>query len=86
MANESWNRADCCSQWVEECLAMANAAVSNRARAELYATAEYYLALSKIERNLAGSNRLHVEPGRVAEGQCEQSRCEQWPQKKFQKY
>jgi len=48
---------------------MANAAVSNRARAELYATAEYYLALSKIERNLAGSNRLDVEPDRVDEGQ-----------------
>jgi len=48
---------------------MANAAVSNRTRAELYATAEYYLALSKIERNLARSNRLNVEPDHVAEGQ-----------------
>lgn len=65
---------------------MANAAVSNRVRAELYAAAEYYLALSKIERNLAGDNRLDVEPDHVHEGQCEQSRCDQWPHKKFQKY
>ena len=50
---------------------MANAAVSNRTRAELYATAEYYLTLSKIERNLAGSNRLDVEADHLAEGQCE---------------
>ena len=81
MANECWNRADCCSQWVAECLAMANAAVSNRARAELYATAEYYLALSKIERNLAGSNRLDVEPDQVVEGQVANQRP-----RKFQKY
>jgi hypothetical protein len=70
MANEYWNRADCCSQWVEECLAMANVAVSNRTRAELYAIAEYYLTLSKIERNLAGSNRLDVEADHLVEGQC----------------
>jgi hypothetical protein len=34
---------------------MANAASNNRIRAELYATAEYYLCLSKVERNLTES-------------------------------
>jgi hypothetical protein len=71
MANECWNRADCCSQWVEECIAMANAAVGNRTRAELYAAAQYYVTLSKIERNLAGSNQLVVEADHLAQGQCE---------------
>ena len=32
---------------------MANAATSNRIRAELYAAAEYYLHLSEVEGNLA---------------------------------
>ena len=47
---------------------MANAAVSNRTRAELYANAQYHLTLSKIERNLAGSKQFDFEPHHVARG------------------
>jgi hypothetical protein len=53
MANEFWSKRDCYRQWVDESVAMANAATSNRIRAELYAAAEYYLHLSEVEGNLA---------------------------------
>jgi hypothetical protein len=36
---------------------MANAATSNRIRAELYSAAEYYLRLSEVEENLTGDKR-----------------------------
>ena len=40
------------------------------ARAELYAIAEYYLAVSKINQNLSGSRQLVVERHDVSGGQC----------------
>ena len=57
MANEFWSKAHCYQQWAEESVAMANLATSNRTRAELYATAEYYLYLSKVEGNLVKSKQ-----------------------------
>jgi hypothetical protein len=53
MANEFWSKRDCYRQWVDESLATANSATSNRIRAELYAAAEYYLHLSEVEEILA---------------------------------
>ena len=66
MANEFWSKAHCYQQWAEESVAMANLATSNRTRAELYAAAEYYLYLSKVEGNLAkkliGSSSSQAPP------------------------
>ena len=53
MANEFWSKAHCYQQWAEESVAMANLATSNRTRAELYATAEYYLYLKQSRRKFA---------------------------------
>jgi hypothetical protein len=55
MPNEFWTRTHCYRQWVDDCVAMANATSSDCIRAELYAAAEYYLCLSKVERNLTES-------------------------------
>jgi hypothetical protein len=62
MANEFWSKADCYRQWAEESVAMAKLAKSNRTRVELYAAAEYYLYLSKVEGNLAGSTQTESRP------------------------
>ena len=40
-------------QWVDESVALANAATTNEARAQHYATADYYRQLAEIEANLA---------------------------------
>jgi hypothetical protein len=55
MANEFWSKAHCYRQWADESVAMAKLAKSNRIRVELYAAAEYYLYLSKVEANLVRS-------------------------------
>jgi hypothetical protein len=62
MPNEFCSRTDCYQQWVEDCLAMAKTAPSNKIRAELYAAAEYYSPLGEVEGNLTASKN---EPGHV---------------------
>jgi hypothetical protein len=51
MPNEPLSRADHCWQWVDDCVAMAKAATSNKNPTELYAAAEYYLHLAEVEGN-----------------------------------
>jgi hypothetical protein len=59
MPNESLSRAQHYWQWVDDCVAMAKTATSNEIRAELYATAEYYLHLAEVEGNLSASETQH---------------------------
>jgi hypothetical protein len=62
MANEFCSRTNYYRQWVEDCLAMAKAATSNKTRAELYTAAEYYSHLGEVEENLTAAKS---EPGHV---------------------
>jgi hypothetical protein len=62
MSNEFCSRTNYYHQWVEDCVAMAKAATSNKIRAELYAAAEYYSHLAEVEGNLTANKS---EPGHV---------------------
>jgi hypothetical protein len=46
------DRSEYYCQWVDESVALANAATTNEARAQHYATAIYYRQLAELEANL----------------------------------
>ena len=56
-----FDRSEYYWQWVDESVAFANAATTNEARAQHYATADYYRQLAEIEANLA-SRSLNTRP------------------------
>ena len=54
------DRSEYYCQWVDESVALANAATTNEARAQHYATADFYRQLAEFEANLTGRSPQSV--------------------------